>query len=210
MKLYEKFFKRVFDFIGALCLVSALLPLYIICAVLIRVKMGSPVLFRQARPGKGGKIFKIYKFRSMNSARGADGNLLPDKERITRLGDFLRKTSLDEIPQFLNVLKGDMSFIGPRPLLPEYLPYYTPREATRHNVRPGITGLAQVSGRNNISWDEKLELDARYVENISFIFDVKIALKTVKNVIAKKDVVLAKEISFAEHRRAAKNGGDKL
>lgn len=207
MRLYAGFFKRAIDFTGALCLVLALLPVYAVCYILIRINMGSPVLFRQERPGKGGKIFRIYKFRSMNSARGADGNLLPDKDRVTKLGAFLRGTSLDEIPQFFNVLKGDMSFIGPRPLLPEYLPYYTQREAARHNVRPGITGLAQVSGRNNLSWDDKLELDARYVENITFLGDMKIVLKTIKNVLAKKDVEISKEISFAEHRKASKKGG---
>ena len=154
MKLYANFFKRIIDFTGALFLVILLSPVYAICYILIKINMGSPVLFTQERPGKNERIFKIYKFRSMSSAKDENGNLLPDKDRITNLGIFLRKTSLDEIPQFFNVLKGDMSFIGPRPLLPRYLPFYTTREKSRHTVRPGITGLAQVNGRNNLTWNE--------------------------------------------------------
>ncbi len=201
MSLYSKFFKRLIDFVGALLLVIALLPLYVIFYVLIRFNMGKPVIFTQARPGKDEKIFYIYKFRSMNSATDTSGKLLPDKERLTALGKFLRKTSIDEIPQFFNILKGDMSFIGPRPLLPQYLPYYTEREKTRHLVRPGITGLAQVNGRNCITWDEKLELDAQYAEDISFIKDIKIALLTIKNVINSKGVVVVNtEIEFNKLR----------
>ncbi len=188
MKLYANFFKRIIDFTGALFLVILLSPVYAICYILIKINMGSPVLFTQERPGKNERIFKIYKFRSMSSAKDENGNLLPDKDRITNLGIFLRKTSLDEIPQFFNVLKGDMSFIGPRPLLPRYLPFYTQRERLRHSIRPGITGLAQVNGRNNLSWDVKLEYDVKYVETLSFISDLKIALKTVLKVLRRKDI----------------------
>ncbi len=209
MSLYSKFFKRFFDFIGAFFLIIALSPLYVIFYFLIRFNMGKPVLFTQARPGKNEKIFNIYKFRSMNSATDADGNLLPDKDRLTLLGKFLRKTSVDEIPQFFNILKGDMSFIGPRPLLPQYLPYYTQREKTRHDVRPGVTGLAQVNGRNCISWNDKLELDAQYVENLSFVNDVKIVFATIKNVLTGKDVEVATSEKALNEERCSKNQQNK-
>lgn len=146
--------------------------------------MGSPVIFKQDRPGKNEKIFQVMKFRSMSDKRDSNGNLLPDKDRITALGRFLRKTSLDEIPQFFNVLKGDMSFIGPRPLLVQYLPYYTEEEKLRHSVRPGITGLAQVNGRNCISWDDKLAFDVKYAKSVSFFGDIKIAFLTVMKVLS--------------------------
>ncbi len=202
MKLYANFFKRIIDFLGALTLIFILSPVYIVCYILVRINMGSPVLFTQLRPGKDEKIFKIYKFRSMNSAKDSNGNLLPDKDRITKLGIFLRKTSLDELPQFFNVLKGDMSFIGPRPLLPRYLPFYTEREKLRHSVRPGITGYAQVNGRNCIKWDDKLELDVQYVENLSFLFDVKIALSTVKKVVKHTGVEVVSEEDFLDNVRS--------
>lgn len=204
MKLYGEFFKRAFDFAGAAVLILALSPLYLLCYFLIKKNMGSPAIFSQQRPGRGAKIFKIYKFRSMKNTVDADGNPLPDEERITPLGAFLRKTSLDELPQLFNVLKGDMSFIGPRPLLPQYLPYYTEREKLRHTVRPGITGLAQINGRNCTTWDKKLEFDARYVETLSFFGDVKIALLTVKNVLCHKDVQpVSQEGYLDEIRRGA-------
>ena len=149
---------------------------------------GAGALFYQERPGKGEKIFRVMKFKSMTDERDADGNLLPDKERITAVGRFVRKTSIDELPQLINVLKGDMSLIGPRPLLPEYLPYYTEREKLRHTVRPGISGWAQVNGRNNVTWDQKLELDAYYVEHLSLWMDIKVLLTTIKNVLGGKDV----------------------
>ena len=177
--MYKNFFKRVFDFLGASALIAALSPVYVVVAILVKRKMGSPVLFTQDRPGRGEKIFKLYKFRSMTSETDADGKLLPDAQRLTKFGKFLRETSLDEIPQFFNVLKGDMSFIGPRPLLVRYLPYYTKRERLRHSVRPGITGLAQVNGRNCIGWDEKLAFDVQYAENVSLLGDIKIVLSTV-------------------------------
>ena len=205
MKLYGGFFKRVFDFAGAAVLILILSPLYLLCYFLIKKNMGSPAIFSQQRPGRDAKLFKIYKFRSMKNTVDADGNPLPDEERITPLGAFLRKTSLDELPQLFNVLKGDMSFIGPRPLLPQYLPYYTEREKLRHTIRPGITGLAQINGRNCTTWDKKLELDAQYVETLSFFGDVKIVLLTVKNVLCHKDVQpVSQEGYLDEIRRGAK------
>ncbi len=172
----------------ALAMIVALSPIYLLLYVLIRINMGSPTVFRQERPGLNEKIFTVMKFRSMNSKRGEDGKLLPDAQRITPLGKFLRKSSLDELPQLFNVLKGDMSFVGPRPLLPRYLPYYTEEEKLRHSVRPGITGLAQVNGRNAISWDRKLAYDVEYVKNISFLNDLKILLLTAKKVICRSDI----------------------
>ena len=204
MKIYGNFLKRIIDFIGALFLIILLSPAYVICYILIRINMGSPVFFTQDRPGKDEIIFQIYKFRTMNSAKDKDGNLLPDKDRITNLGIFLRKTSLDEIPQFFNVLKGDMSFIGPRPLLPRYVPYYTKREKLRHTIRPGITGLAQVNGRNCIKWDDKLEFDVKYVENLSFLLDVNIVLQTIKKVLMRKGVEAVSSEQFLDIERQIK------
>ncbi len=205
MKLYATFFKRIIDFLGALFLIILLLPVYIICYILIRINMGSPVLFTQDRPGKNEKIFKIYKFRSMNSATDENGNLLPDKNRVTKLGLFLRKTSLDEIPQFFNILKGDMSFIGPRPLLPRYLPFYTTREKLRHTIRPGITGLAQVNGRNNLTWNEKLEFDTQYVERLSFFLDIKIIFTTIVKVLKRSDIKTDGQDPFLDEERQNKD-----
>lgn len=209
-RVYRRYFKRPLDFLFALLLIAALSPVYAVLWILVRADMGSPVFFRQARPGLGRKIFYVMKFRSMDSRRGPDGKLLPDAERLTKLGAFLRKTSLDEIPQFFCVLKGDMSFIGPRPLLPKYLPYYTPEEDRRHEVRPGISGLAQVSGRNCISWNEKLALDARYAGNVTFWGDVKIALKTVVKTLASSGVrVGAEEPLDVVRSREARGGAEK-
>lgn len=162
----------------------------LVTAILVRYKLGSPVLFKQQRPGLHGKPFYLYKFRTMTEERDENGELLPDHLRLTPFGKFLRKFSLDELPQLYNILKGDMSFVGPRPLLMKYLPYYTDREKKRHNVRPGITGLAQVSGRNNLGWDERLELDVKYVENYSFWLDIKIIFLTIKKVLKSEDVVI--------------------
>lgn len=187
MKPYRDCIKRMIDFTGAAVLLCLLSPVLLTCYMLVRIKMGSPVLFTQTRIGKGERTFKIYKFRSMTSATDNSGNILPDAERVTKLGIFLRKTSLDELPQLFNVLNGDMSFIGPRPLLPRYLPYYTEREKLRHTVRPGITGLAQINGRTDISWDRKLELDAQYSESISFPFDLKIVFLTLKKVLLREN-----------------------
>lgn len=187
MKLYRDYIKRLIDFTGAATLICLLSPVFLLCYVMIRKNMGSPVLFTQLRVGKGERIFKIYKFRSMTSEKDAAGELLPDSKRITKLGIFLRKTSMDELPQLFNVLKGDMSFIGPRPLLPRYLDWYTDREKLRHTVNAGITGLAQVSGRTDISWDRKLELDAQYSESVSFLLDVKIIFLTLKKVLLREN-----------------------
>lgn len=181
--MYKNFFKRFFDFVFSAALIVLLSPVFFAVWLLIRLKMGSPAIFKQARPGRDEKIFYIMKFRTMDNAKDSFGTLLPDEARLTPLGKFLRKTSLDEIPQLLNVFKGEMSFIGPRPLLPQYLPHYTEEEKLRHSVRPGISGLAQVSGRNCISWDEKLAFDVKYVKNVSFLSDLKIAVLTVKKVL---------------------------
>lgn len=186
--MYKHFFKRILDFIAALLLLILFSPIMLWAAWRIRRELGSPVLFTQARPGLNAKIFKIYKFRTMSDERDKNGNLLPDELRLKGFGAKLRASSIDELPQLFNVLKGDMSFIGPRPLLVEYLPLYSPRQASRHSVRPGITGLAQVNGRNDISWAAKLEYDAIYAENLSFLLDIKIALLTIKKVLKKEGV----------------------
>ena len=186
--MYKHFFKRILDFIAALLLIILFSPIMLWAAWRIRRELGSPVLFTQARPGLNAKIFKIYKFRTMSDERDKNGNLLPDELRLKGFGAKLRASSIDELPQLFNVLKGDMSFIGPRPLLVEYLPLYSPRQASRHSVRPGITGLAQVNGRNDISWAAKLEYDAIYAENLSFLLDIKIALLTIKKVLKKEGV----------------------
>ena len=186
--MYKHFFKRILDFIAALLLIILFSPIMLWAAWRIRRELGSPVLFTQARPGLNAKIFKIYKFRTMSDEKDENGNLLPDELRLKGFGAKLRASSIDELPQLFNVLKGDMSFIGPRPLLVEYLPLYSPRQASRHSVRPGITGLAQVNGRNDISWAAKLEYDALYAENLSFLLDIKIALLTIKKVLKKEGV----------------------
>ena len=180
--------KRIFDFLVALFVLLTLLPVVIVVAVLIRFKLGSPILFTQDRPGLNGKIFKMMKFRSMLDAKDKHGNLLPDNERMTKFGAFLRSTSLDELPGLFNVLKGDMSLVGPRPLLVQYLPLYSEEQARRHNVRPGITGWAQVNGRNAISWEQKFKLDVWYVDNQSFWLDIKILLLTVKKVFVREGI----------------------
>ncbi|WP_377113374.1 sugar transferase [Pseudoalteromonas sp. M58] len=180
--------KRLFDFIVALCALLTLLPVIIVVAALIRFKLGSPILFTQNRPGLNGDIFKMMKFRTMLDAKDKQGNLLPDEQRMTKFGSFLRSTSLDELPGLFNVLKGDMSLVGPRPLLVQYLPLYNKEQARRHNVRPGITGWAQVNGRNAISWEQKFELDVWYVNNQSMWLDLKILLLTVKKVFIRDGI----------------------
>ena len=177
--MYEKYFKRIFDIICALAAIVVFSWLYIIVAVLVRVKLGSPILFKQKRPGKDEKIFELYKFRTMTDERDENGNLLPDDVRLTKFGRLLRSTSLDELPEVFNILKGDMSVVGPRPLLVEYLPLYNETQKRRHKVRPGLSGLAQIKGRNAINWEEKFTYDVEYVYNISFIGDMKIILLTV-------------------------------
>ena len=191
MKIYAGFFKRIIDFIAASLLIVCLFPVFAAVALAVRIKMGSPVMFTQRRPGKNEKIFRVMKIRTMTSEKDSNGNLLPDSVRLTKLGAFLRKTSLDEIPQIINVIKGDMSFIGPRPLLVEYLPYYTEEEKLRHSVRPGITGLAQINGRNNTTWEKKFSYDINYVKNISFLLDAKIAFLTIVKVLKRSDIQTA-------------------
>lgn len=186
---YARYIKRIVDIIISLLVIIIFCWLYLILAILVRVKLGSPILFKQVRPGKDEKIFNLYKFRTMTDKRDAEGKLLPDKDRLTKFGNFLRKSSLDELPEFFNILKGDMSFIGPRPLLVEYLPYYTERERLRHTVRPGLTGLAQVSGRNTVDWDTRFEIDAQYVENLNFLMDLKVIGLTFKTVFGHTDQV---------------------
>ncbi|TMN66838.1 sugar transferase [Pseudoalteromonas sp. S1727] len=180
--------KRTFDFFVSFCAILTLLPVIVVVAVLIRFKLGSPILFTQDRPGLNGKIFKMMKFRTMLDGKDKQGNLLPDDERMTPFGAFLRSTSLDELPGLFNVLKGDMSLVGPRPLLVQYLPLYSAEQARRHNVRPGITGWAQVNGRNAISWEQKFKLDVWYVDNQSLLLDFKILLLTVKKVFVREGI----------------------
>lgn len=188
--MYKHFFKRLFDFLISLIALLLIGWLLIIITIWLHfANKGAGAFFFQERPGKDEKIFKIIKFKTMTDEKDENGNLLPDKDRITKVGVVVRKLSIDELPQIINVFKGDMSFIGPRPLLPEYLPWYTEREKLRHTVRPGITGWAQVNGRSNITWDKKLECDAYYVEHLSFPLDVRILFKTIQNMINRSEVV---------------------
>ncbi|WP_086282602.1 undecaprenyl phosphate N,N'-diacetylbacillosamine 1-phosphate transferase [Campylobacter devanensis] len=186
--MYRYFFKRIFDILGALILIILTAPVMAWAYFAIKKHLGTPVIFTQARPGKNAKIFKIYKFRSMSDARDENGNLLSDEVRLGEFGKRIRALSIDELPQLFNVLKGDMSFIGPRPLLVEYLPLYSKEQSHRHNVRPGITGLAQVNGRNAISWKQKFEFDTYYADNLSLNLDIKIAFLTIKKVIKKDGI----------------------
>lgn len=187
--MYKHFFKRFFDFWISLTALLVLSPILIIITLWLTIaNKGAGAFFTQERPGKDAKIFKVIKFKSMTDERDAEGKLLPDAQRLTKVGRFVRSTSIDELPQLINVLKGDMALIGPRPLLPEYLPYYTEREQLRHTVRPGITGLSQVTIRNNPNWDLKLSYDVKYVEQLSLFLDLKILLMTIKNVLYKKDI----------------------
>lgn len=189
--MYKNFFKRIIDFTIVFIALLIIWPILLIITIWLHfTNKGAGAFFTQERPGKDGKIFKVIKFKSMTDERDADGKLLPDTQRLTKVGRFVRSTSIDELPQLINVLKGDMALIGPRPLLPEYLPYYTEREQLRHTVRPGITGWAQVNGRNNVTWDQKLEYDAYYVEHLSFAMDIKVLFATIKNVLERKDVVV--------------------
>ena len=203
--MYKNCIKRCLDFLLSLCGIIVLSPVLLVLCILVHVKLGSPVLFRQERPGRDEKIFTLCKFRTMTDEKDENGKLLPDAVRLTKFGKFLRGTSLDELPELFNILKGDMSIIGPRPLLVSYLPYYSERERRRHSVRPGLTGLAQVSGRNFIDWDRRLAKDVEYVENLTFGMDVKVLWMTVKTVLGHTDEVAedtnAVEGNFAEIRR---------
>ena len=186
--MYRKYFKRPLDFIMALVGLIVLSPVLLIIAILVRVKLGSPVIFKQPRPGLNEKLFTLYKFRTMTDVRDENGELLPDEVRLTAFGKWLRSTSLDELPELWNILKGDMSFVGPRPLLVEYLPLYSEEQRRRHEVRPGLTGLAQVSGRNAISWDEKFCWDVQYIDGLSFTKDIKILCSTIAKVVERDSI----------------------
>jgi len=192
---YEMFIKRPLDFLLATCAFIILSPVLCLTALLVRIKLGSPVFFKQERPGKDEKIFQLVKFRSMTDGRDKEGKLLPDDVRLTKFGRALRSTSLDELPELINIIKGDMAIVGPRPLLKEYLPYYTETERHRHDVRPGLTGLAQVNGRNAInSWEERFNYDLEYVNHVSFSMDLKVLFLTVYKVLKKSDIQVGSEI----------------
>ena len=201
--MYEKYIKRFLDFFISLIAIIILSPIFLIVAILVRLKLGKPIIFKQKRPGKNEKIFTLYKFRTMTDEKDKDGNLLPDSKRLTKFGKILRSTSLDELPELINILKGEMSLIGPRPLAVSYLPYYNEKEKHRHDVRPGLTGLAQINGRNNLNWEERFACDLQYVNNISFINDLKIFLKTFLKVFKKEDISVrgtGKTIDFDKYR----------
>lgn len=196
--MYKNGVKRLLDIIISLCGILVLSPVYLILWILVRVKLGSPVLFTQERPGKNGKIFRLYKFRSMTSEKNEKGELLPDEVRLTKFGKTLRSTSLDELPELFNILKGDMSLIGPRPLLVRYLPYYTEEEGHRHDVRPGLTGYAQVNGRNALGWEERFSYDLEYVRKVSFLFDLKILVMTAEKVWKRSDTLSGADQTVAD------------
>lgn len=187
-RYYERFIKRPQDFLLSLMAIIVFSPLFFIIVFLVRVKLGSPIIFKQKRPGLNEKIFLMYKFRTMTDEKDENGQLLSDSERLTKFGKFLRATSLDELPELCNILRGDMAFIGPRPLLVQYLPLYNEQQKRRHNVRPGLSGLAQVNGRNAIEWEDKFKLDVEYVDNISFVGDWKIIFLTIKKVFAQEGI----------------------
>lgn len=201
--LYSRIFKRFIDIFVSFISILILSPIMLIIALLVWIFLGSPIVFTQKRPGKNEKIFKIYKFRTMSNKTDKDGKLLPDSMRLTKFGKILRATSLDELPELFNILKGDMSLVGPRPLSVKYLPYYTDEEKIRHNVRPGLTGLAQIKGRNNLNWDDKLKYDIEYVKNLSFLLDIKIIILTFIKIFKTSDVVergVGENIDFDAYR----------
>lgn len=204
--IYRRFLKRPMDFILSLIAIIVLSPVFLIVAILVRVKLGSPVLFTQNRPGLNEKIFKMYKFRTMTDERDKNGELLPDSVRLTKFGRFLRSTSLDELPELINILKGDMSIIGPRPLLVQYLPLYNAHQKRRHEVRPGLSGLAQVNGRNAISWEEKFNLDVKYVDNISLFGDLKIIFLTFKKVFVREGISSETSATMEPFKGTKKDG----
>lgn len=206
---YEKYIKRPQDFCCALAAIIVLSPIMAVTAVLVRVKLGSPVIFKQERPGLHGKIFTLYKFRTMTDAKDRNGNLLPDEVRLTKFGKMLRSTSLDELPELINMLKGDMAVVGPRPLLVKYLPLYNEYQARRHEVRPGFTGYAQVNGRNAITWDDKFEKDVFYVDHITFLGDWKIIFQTLKTVIRREGISSGSSVTMEEFKgsKTAKSDG---
>ncbi|MCO8194195.1 MULTISPECIES: sugar transferase [Anaerofustis] len=197
---YDKYIKRIIDFLLSLIGIIILSPVLLIVSIMVRTKLGSPILFKQERPGLNGKIFKMYKFRTMTNETDENGELLPDEVRLTKFGQFLRSSSLDELPEMFNILKGDMSIVGPRPLLVKYLPLYSERQSHRHDVRPGLTGYAQVNGRNAISWEEKFELDIFYVNNSSFMVDLMIFFKTIKKVFDREGISSDTSVTMEEFK----------
>ena len=201
--IYEKYIKRPMDFILSLMALIVLSPVLLIVAILVRVKLGSPVIFTQERPGKDEKIFKLYKFRTMTDERDLDGELLPDSQRLTKFGRMLRSTSLDELPELFNILKGDMSIVGPRPWAVSYLPYFTENERRRHSIRPGLSGWAQVNGRTAANWDDRLKYDIEYVDNVPLFTDIIVIFITVKKVFCRSDVVVVAEEQgdFSDYRK---------
>lgn len=209
-RIYETYVKRALDVTLSGCALAVLSPVMGVTALLVRQKLGSPVIFHQDRPGKDEQIFRLYKFRTMTDARGADGELLPDAQRLTPFGRRLRSTSLDELPELWNILRGDMSIVGPRPLLVEYLPYYTADERHRHDVRPGLTGLAQINGRNTLTWEQKFAYDLEYVQHISFITDLSILLGTVGKVLNRSGVQVNTQSSEGNLARIRSCVGEKV
>lgn len=204
--MYKHFFKRLIDFILSLLALIVLSPILLIVALLVRTKLGSPVIFKQERPGLNEKIFTLYKFRTMTDAKDEQGNLLPDEIRLTKFGKLLRSTSLDELPELFNILKGDMAIVGPRPLLVRYLPLYNEHQKHRHDVRPGFTGWAQCNGRNAISWEEKFDLDVYYTKHVSLLLDIKIILKTVKVVLFREGISSETSVTMEEFRGSSNDG----
>ncbi len=198
--MYKYFFKRFFDIIFSFLGIVILIPFFIIISVLVKIKLGSPIIFRQKRPGKDEKIFTLYKFRTMTNKKDKEGNLLPNEDRRTTFGDLLRKLSIDELPELFNILKGDMSIVGPRPLLVRYLPRYNDTQRHRHDVKPGLTGWAQVNGRNQTTWEERFRYDLEYVNNISFLFDLNIILKTIIIVFKRDGVTGENSFTIEEFR----------
>ena len=196
--MYRKYIKRLLDIVVSLCGIIVLSPVYLVLGILVRVKLGTPVIFKQERPGKDEKIFPLYKFRSMTDEKDESGNLLSDEVRLTSFGKKLRSTSLDEIPELVNILKGDMSLIGPRPLLVRYLPWYTKEERHRHDVRPGLTGLAQVNGRNALGWEDRFSYDLEYVNHLTFLMDVKIICMTVGKVLKRSGTLSGADQTVAD------------
>ena len=204
--MYKHFFKRLIDFILSLITLIVLSPILLIVAILVRTKLGSPVIFKQERPGLNEKIFTLYKFRTMTDAKDEQGNLLPDEIRLTKFGKLLRSTSLDELPELFNILKGDMAIVGPRPLLVRYLQLYNEHQKHRHDVRPGFTGWAQCNGRNAISWEEKFDLDVYYTKHVSLLLDIKIILKTVKVVLFREGISSETSVTMEEFRGSNNEG----